>query len=117
MTTDTRFFTMSDKMKDGKATSTATLWAAMESLFNDCPIGKSFAVDITKYHVTEQALRTLVSREAKKADKVFKVIKHKEHNCFEVGRPELERAPIAPLEQPVANWGRAERTDKFENCQ
>lgn len=116
MTADPRFFVMSDKMKESSSTSTANLWAAMEGLFNECPVGKSFAVKLEPYKVTEAALRTLVSREAKKVGKVFRVIKHKEHGCFEVGRPEAERAPIAPLVQPIDGWGTAQRTDKFENC-
>ena len=54
--------------------------------FEDMEIGQSFTVAFAD--ANEVNLRTAASRASKRFSKKFKVVKHSEYSCYEVGRVE-----------------------------
>lgn len=111
-----RFFEASQAFKTTPESASGAVWALIKDLFNDCPPGKSFAVNLPE-GATDATLRKLVSRKAKEAGKTFKVVKH--DVCYEVGRPALVRAPIADVEpikvtpESFNGWSPNVRSDEF----
>jgi hypothetical protein len=70
------FFEHSELVKAQKTPQpTGSLWASIKERFEACPLGMSFAVEANETFTASQ-LRTVVSRRAKSAGKVFSVVKH-----------------------------------------
>lgn len=97
-----QFFDHSNRMKELVETGgKSDLWALIEDRFAACPEGKSFSVD--KVNVpSEAALRSLISRRAKAAKKIFRVVKHTtgDQVVYEIARFADERHVIG---DPVPN--------------
>lgn len=113
------FFDHSNRAKELVETGgKSDLWAFIEERFNSCPEGKSFSVPGEKVP-SDSAIRSLVSRRAKQASKIFRVIKHPGagETVYEIARfPDQRKVIGQPIgDEQRGQWGQgSEEVDHGE---
>lgn len=87
----------SNAVKIATAAKSPPLWASIQEKFEGCPPDMSFAYQLPE-DISENYLRSLVSKKAKSYGRRFVVVKHQDR-WFEIARIREEAQPVEEVQE------------------